>query len=71
MRLITLLLVLLGLFVIGLGLYALIVGEINLIRGSIRGPLARLLGFLLILSAIVCVPILLRVLVGLGMSLGH
>jgi hypothetical protein len=71
MRFIVLLPVLLVLFVIGLGLYALIVGEINLIRGSIRGPLARLLGVLLIVSAIVFIPILLRGLVGLGMNLGH
>jgi hypothetical protein len=70
-RFIPLALALLVLFLLALGLYALIAGEIYLIRGSIRGPLARLLGLLLIFCTIACIPILLRGLVGLGMNLGH
>jgi hypothetical protein len=62
---------LVGLFLVGLGFYALIGGQIYLIGGSIRGPLARLLGIILILTTILCVPILLRGLAGMGMNLGH
>jgi hypothetical protein len=63
--------VLLGLFLFGLGLYALIAGQVYLIGGSISGPLARVIGLLLILSTIVGVPMLLRGLVGLSINLGH
>jgi hypothetical protein len=64
-------LVLLALLPFGLGFYALVAGQIYLIRGSIRGPLARVVGLLLILFTIVCLPILLRALVGMSMNLGH
>jgi len=56
---------------VGLGLYLLIVGRINLIRGSLEGPLVRLLGAFLILSPIICLPVILRWLVGMTMNLGH
>jgi hypothetical protein len=64
-------LVLVGLFLFGLGFYALVTGQIMLIRGSIRGLPARLIGLALILFTILCLPIALRSLVGLGMNLGH
>jgi hypothetical protein len=64
--------VLLGVFfVLGVGIYALIAGQIYLVRGSIRGLLARVVGLLLIIATIVCVPMLLRALVGMSMNLGH
>jgi hypothetical protein len=46
-------------------------GQIYLIRGSIRGPLARVIGLVIILSTIMSLPMLLRALVGMTMSLGH
>jgi hypothetical protein len=63
--------VLLGVFLIVLGVYALLAGQIYLILGSVRGPLARLIGLVLIVSTILCMPMLLRGLVGMGMNLGH
>jgi hypothetical protein len=63
--------VLLVLFLIGTGVYALVAGEIPLIRGRIQGPPARLIGLLLILLTILLIPVLLRALVGLSMSLGR
>jgi hypothetical protein len=70
-RLILLALALLILLWFGLACYAVIAGEIYLIRGTIRGPLARLIGVLMILSLIVGLPIMFRVLVGMTMNLGH
>jgi hypothetical protein len=63
--------VLLVLSLIGIGVYALIAGQIPLIRGTIQGPLARIVGLLLILFTIMGIPVLLRALVGMSMSLGH
>jgi hypothetical protein len=71
MRFLPLVLALLVLFLFGLGFYALVAGQIYLIRGSVRGPLVRVIGLLLMLSAVGAIPVLLRVLVGLGMNLGH
>jgi hypothetical protein len=62
---------LLVLSLIGMGVYALIAGQIPLIRGTIQGPLARIVGLLLILFTIMGIPVLLRALVGMSMSLGH
>jgi hypothetical protein len=62
---------LLVLSLIGTGVYALVAGQIPLIRGSIQGPLARIVGLLLILLTIMGIPVLLRALVGMSMSLGH
>lgn len=70
MRVIPRAIVLLGLVLLGLGFYALIAGQIPLIRGSVRGPFARVVGVVLIVFAVACFPILLRVLVGLSMNLG-
>jgi hypothetical protein len=70
-RLIPLALVLVILFLLGLGFYALLVGEISLIRVSIRGPVARAIGLVIIVATILSVPILLRGLVGLSLNLGH
>jgi hypothetical protein len=64
-------LVLLGLCLLGLGFYALIGGQLYLIRGTLRGPLARVVGIVLIVFTIVCLPVLLRGLLGLGMHLGR
>jgi hypothetical protein len=64
-------LVLVGLILFGLGLHALVTGQIRLIRVSIRGLLARAIGLALILFTILCLPVALRSLVGLGMNLGH
>jgi hypothetical protein len=65
------LLALVVLLPIGLGIYLLITGQIYLIFGSIRGPLARLIGLALIVSTIVCLPALLRKLAGMCINLGH
>ena len=64
MRFIPLALVLVGLFLFGLGLYALVTGQVFLIRGSIRGLLARAIGLALIMFTILGLPIVLRSLVG-------
>lgn len=64
-------LALLGVFLIGLGFYALIAGQIPLVRGAIQGPLARILGLLIILSTIIFSPLVLRAVVGMSMNLGH
>jgi hypothetical protein len=71
MRLIFLMPIFLGVFLFGLGLYALITGQLSLIRGSIQGAVARLLGVLLIVSVVFGLPIYLRLLVGWSMNLGH
>jgi hypothetical protein len=54
MPIIALAIVLGGSSLFGLGLYALVTGQLFLIRGSIRGLLARVIGLVLILSTIVC-----------------
>jgi hypothetical protein len=66
-----LVLILLGLFLFGLGFYALLMGEINLARASIRGPLVRLFGLFLMVFTFLSIPIVFRILVGLGMNLGR
>jgi hypothetical protein len=70
-RILPLAVVLLVLSLIGIGVYALVAGEIPLIRGWIQGPPARLVGLLLILFTILLIPVLLRALVGISMSLGR
>ena len=70
-RILLLAVVLLVLSLIGMGVYALLTGQLPLIRGSMEGPLARLVGLLLILFTILLIPVLLRALVGMSMSLGR
>lgn len=69
--LILLLIALAALLPVGLGLYLLIAGQVSLGRGSLEGPLIRLFGALLLLSPIVCLPIVVRWLAGAAMNLGH
>jgi hypothetical protein len=56
---------------VALGLYLLIVGQVDIGRFSLPGPLARLMGAFLILCPIMGLPLILRWLVGMTMSLGH
>jgi len=63
--------VVIGVLLIVLGFYALLAGQVYLVLGSIRGPLARLVGLVLIVFTILGMPMLLRWLVGLGINLGH
>jgi hypothetical protein len=63
--------VVLVLSLIGMAVYAPVAGEMPLFRGRIQGPPARLVGMLLLVFTILLIPVLLRALVGMSMSLGR